>query len=129
MPNPFPFPLGAARHNNAVAAINSLVYAHLWAGAGTQVTVGNVRIDVQGTTGAGQNNLQIQINGVPSPSTIATVLINPTAVALLPPANAVRVAAQETEILRRSKSAFFDSLNDFEQNNPHIWRVTGNPSS
>jgi hypothetical protein len=27
------------------------------------------------------------------------------------------------------KSALFDSLNNFEQGNPHIWNVTGQPSS
>jgi hypothetical protein len=126
MPNPFPGG-GAALHADAVDVINALTYAPLWGGAGTIVNHGQARLDLQGYTGAGQMNLQVQVNGVGPPSTMVTVLVANTVQAVLPPSP--RSVPQQTEIVRRIKSALFDSLNAFEGGAPQVWMVTGNPSS
>ena len=116
-----------ALHNDAVSAINQLEYGELWGNAGTLVTVGQARLDMQGYTGTGQMNLQVQVNGVGAPSTMATVLVADTVQAVPPPST--RSVPQQTEIVRVIKSALFNSLNDFENASPHIWTVTGTPSS
>lgn len=126
MPGAFPGG-GAAIHNGAVAAINALVYGGLWGGAGVLVQVPAARLDLQGYTAAGQMNLQVQVNGVGPPSTLATALVANTVVAVNPPSP--RSIPQQTEIVRKIKSALFDSLRDAENANPHIYLVTGNPSS
>lgn len=129
MPGGFPGG-GAAIHAGAVSAINQMVYAGLWGGPGnlTQAVNGAARLDLQGYTGAGWMNLQVQVNGVGAPSTLATALVAPTVVAVLPPSP--RSVPQQTEIVRRIKSALFDSLRDHEGAGPdHIYNVTGTPSS
>ena len=126
MPGAFPGG-GAALHADAVTAINLLGYAGLWGGAGTLTNTQRARLDLQGYTAAGQMNLQVQVNNAPAPSTMATVLVANTVVALLPPSP--RSVPQQTEIVRVIKSALFNSLNDSEHANPHIWTVTGTPSS
>ncbi len=126
MPGPYPH-RGAAIHADAVAVINALTYGHLWGGAGTLIMLPYARLDLQGYTGAGNMNLQVQVNGVPAPSTLATVLVAPTVQAAPPPSP--RTLPQQAEIVRVIKSALFESLHDFEQGNPHIWTVTGTPSS
>jgi hypothetical protein len=126
MPNPFPGG-GAAIHNGAVAAINALVYAGLWGGAGALTNGVTARLDLQGYTATGHMNLQVQVNGVGAPSTMATALVAPTVTAVPPPSP--RSIPQQTEIVRKVKSALFDSLNDFENGVPHIYNVTGVPSS
>ncbi|HEY0169392.1 MAG TPA: hypothetical protein VGB75_20315 [Jatrophihabitans sp.] len=126
MPGAFPGG-GAAIHADAVTAINLLSYAGMWGGAGTLTNTQRARVDLQGYTAAGQMNLQVQVNGVGAPSTMATVLVATTVTAVLPPSP--RSVPQQTEIVRVIKSALFDSLNDFEHANAHIWTVTGAPSS
>ena len=118
---------GGALHTDAVTAINSLSYAGLWGGAGTLTNTQRARVDLQGYTGTGQMNLQVQVNGVGAPSTMATALVADTAQAVLPPSP--RSVPQQTEIVRVIKSALFNSLDDFENGTPHIWTVTGTPSS
>ncbi|WP_224363974.1 hypothetical protein [Hyalangium versicolor] len=128
--NPFPFPLPPATHVDAVAAINALSYANLWAAPGTQTIVGTMRVDCQGHTGTGQANLQLQVNGARGHTTVACILIDATAQSVAPrPNNATRVTAQQAEIRRVAVAAFMNSLQDFELGNPRIWRVTGTPSS
>jgi hypothetical protein len=127
MPGPYPAGTGGGIHADAVTAINSLDYGMLWGGAGTLTNTTRARLDMQGYTAAGQMNLQVQVNGVAAPSTIATVLVSPTVAAVLPPSP--RSVPQQTEITRKVKAALFSSLNDFEQGAPHIWAVTGTPSS
>jgi hypothetical protein len=125
---PGPYPGGSpAIHNDAVSAVNQLSYGELWGGAGTLVNTPNVRLDLQGYTATGQMNLQLQVNNVRAPSTLATVLVANTVTAVLPPSP--RSVPQQTEIVRVIKSALFNSLQNFEQANPHIWTVTGTPSS
>lgn len=125
MNNPFPGG-GAAIHNGAVAAINALVYGGLWGGAGVLVQVPAAHLDLQGYTGAGQMNLQVQAN-VGGASTVAAALVANTVVAVNPPSP--RSVPQQTEIVRKIKAALFDSLRDYEAGNPHIYLVTGAPSS
>lgn len=128
--NPFPFPLNNTRHDDAVAAINALGYQNLWAGAGTQTSVGTMRVDFQGLTGAGQANLQLQVNGVGGHTTVACILIEPGARSVAPVVgNAARVNAQQAEIRRVAVAAFMNSLQNFEAGTPHVWRVSGSPSS
>lgn len=126
MPGPFPGAHGAI-HGDAVACINSLVYGNLWGGAGNLVNRPAARLDLQGYTAAGQMNLQVQVNGVGPPSTVATVLVANTVTAVMPPSP--RSVPQQTEIVRKIKSALFNSLQAFEVGPPTIWTVTGNPSS
>lgn len=119
-----------ARRNDAQTAIQNLTYAHIWGGARTQTNTTHVRVDVQGLTGAGQNNIQAQINGVGAPSTVAHILVNPNAQALLIPAvSPARSIAQQAEIRRRAVGALFSSLNDYRGGNPTTYIVNGPPSS
>lgn len=126
MAGPFPGG-GAAVHNGAVAAVNALGYGGLWGGAGQLTNGGAARLDLQGYTAAGEMNLQVQVNGVGPPSTLATVLVAATVQAVNPPSP--RSIPQQVEIVRRIKAALFDSLRDFEAGNPHTYLVTGQPSS
>ena len=126
MPNPFPGAHGAI-HADAVAVIHSLVYANLWSAPGTKQNRPTARLDLQGYTAAGQMNLQVQVNGVGPPSTLSTVLVDATVIAVLPP-NPASVP-QQTEIVRRIKGALFHSLNAFETGFPRIWTVTGTPAN
>ena len=131
MPGPFPIEQYTnARHNDAKTAIHQLSYANIWAGAGTQTNTPNARVDMQGVTAAGQNNLQTQINGVGAPSTVAHILVNPNAQAQLVPAvSAARSNAQQAEIRRRSVGALLQSLVDCRGGNPTTYTVNGPPSS
>lgn len=126
MPGAFPGGHGAI-HADAVSCINQLVYGGLWGAAGNLINETTTRLDLQGYTGTGQMNLQVQVNGVGHPGTIATVLVANTVVAVLPPSP--RSVPQQTEIVRKIKSALFNSLLAFETGPPTIWNVTGVPSS
>lgn len=123
MNNPLPIG-GAGVHGGAVAVINQLDYGHLWGNAHPLIP-GHVHLDLQGYTGAGWMNLQVQVGG--GHSTVATALVAPTVQAVLTPA--ARANAQRIEIVRKIKSALVDSLHDYEVGNPHNWEVTGTPSS
>ena len=123
MNNPLPGG-GAAVHAGAVAVINQLTYGHLWGAAGGLIP-GHVHLDLQGYTGLGWMNLQVQVGG--GHSTVATALVAPTVQSVATPGP--RRNAQQIEIVRKIKSALFDSLNDYEHANPHNWDVTGTPSS
>lgn len=122
MPNPAPqFGSGSAQHSDAVQAINQLTYGALWSTPAMNPISHTVwiRIDIQNAPGGGAQNLQAQLNGLRNHSTVATVII---AGNLALAGNSI---PKQKEVLRKVKSAFFDSLNDFEQNNPHIWNVGG----
>ena len=132
MPGPYPGPYTAALHDAAVDVVNELTYVvGLWGNRGTLVPGGpnGCRLDLQGYTGAGQMNLQVQVNGMRNrdPSTIATVLVDPTAQAIAAPGP--RRDAQMIEITRKVKGALMRSLYEFEQHQPCIWLVQGAPSS
>jgi hypothetical protein len=130
LPNAFPNALTNARHTDAVNAINALDYADLWGAPGTKTSRGTMRVDLQGYTTTGEANLQLQVNGVNGNSSVAGILISPSAQSAVPNrTNGAQVAAQQAEIRRVAVSAFMDSLNNFEQGNPRFWRVTGTPSS
>ncbi|PMR68296.1 hypothetical protein [Halomonas heilongjiangensis] len=103
------------QHADAVAAINSLTDTAIWRGAGTIINQGTVRIDVQGYTGAGDLNLQAQINGVSGNSTVAAILV----AASVAEAN---IPAQHVYATRKLKNALFESMND-----GYIYRVSGTP--
>ena len=128
MPNPFPQALNPQTHGDAVICINQLTYGNLWPQhGGTLVNQPRARLDFQGYTQAGQMNLQVQVNSIGAPSTIATVLVNNTVQAVLPPDP--RSLPQQTEIVRNIKAALFNSLFAFENNAPTIWIVNGIPSN
>ncbi|UZN02996.1 hypothetical protein [Cellulomonas sp. S1-8] len=118
---------GNALYADASACIHALDYADVWGAVGLIVSIGTTRLDLQGYTATGHANLQIQRNGVPAPSTMSTVLVNPTAQAIVTPGP--RRTAQQTEILRNVKSALFRSLDAWEVGAPFIWLVAGAPSS
>jgi hypothetical protein len=118
---------GNALYADASACIHALTYPSVWGPVGQIVLIGTTRLDLQGYTGTGQANLQIQRNGVGPPSTMSTVLVDTTAQAIL--AAGPRRNAQQTEILRNVKAALFRSLDAWELLAPFIWRVTGAPSS
>ena len=103
------------QHSDAVTAINSLIDTAIWRGAGTIINHGTVRIDVQGYTGAGDLNLQAQINGVNGNSTVAAILV----AASVAEAN---TQAQHVYATRKLKNALFESMND-----GYIYRVSGTP--
>lgn len=126
MPGPFPLH-GNAQYADASACIHALDYADVWGAVGLIVSIGTTRLDLQGYTPANQANLQIQRNGVGPPSTMSTVLVDPTAQSIVTPG--ARRTAQQSEILRKVKAALFASLDAWENLAPFTWHVTGNPSS
>lgn len=103
------------QERDARLVINAIDFADVWRGAGTIVNEPLARLDVQGRTAAGEQNLQVQINGVNGNSTVAAALI----------AESVQDAstkAQQVYAVRKIKDALFSSMND-----GHIYRVTGTP--
>lgn len=128
MGNVLPFALSPRFKSDAVSCINELEYADLWGQPGPPVTnTPTMRLDLQGYTGAGQMNLQVQVNGIQGNSTVAAVLVDDTARAVPPPSP--RSLPQQTEIARKIKGALFASLFSFENQDPVIWNVTGAPSN
>jgi hypothetical protein len=123
----FPRALDAQTHGDAVICINQLVYGNLWGAPGNLQNQPRARLDLQGYTGTGQMNLQVQVNGVGRPSTIACVLVDNTVRTVPPPSP--RILPQQTEIVRNIKAALFNSLFAFENNAPVIWNVTGTPAN
>ena len=126
MPGPSPHH-GHAPYADASACIHALTYPDVWGAVGQIVSVGTARLDLQGYTAAGHANLQVQLNGVAPPSTMSTVLVNPTAQSVGTPGP--RRTAQQKEILRNVKAALFASLDAWEGHAPVIWLVAGTPSS
>ena len=104
------------QQHDAMHAIDAIDFADVWRGAGTIANVGTVRVDVQGRTGGGQQNLQAQINGIQGHSTVAAVLIADTV-------GETSIEAQRVYALRKIKNALFSSLND-----GHIYSVSGSPT-
>ncbi|PXX99260.1 hypothetical protein [Halomonas sp. LBP4] len=107
--------MNQSQHGDAVADINSLADTAIWRGAGTIINQGTVRIDVQGYTGAGDLNLQAQINGVNGNSTVAAILVAPSV-------GQANTQAQHVYATRKLKNALFESMND-----GYIYRVSGTP--
>lgn len=108
--------MNANQERDARLAINAIDFADVWRGAGTIVNQGLVRVDVQGRTGAGEQNLQVQINGVNGNSTVAAALIAESV-------QDASIEAQRVYAVRKIKDALFSSMND-----SHIYRVTGTPT-
>ena len=108
--------MNANQGNDARLAINAIDFADVWRGAGTIVNQGLVRVDVQGRTAAGEQNLQVQINGVNGNSTVAAALIAESV-------QDASIEAQRVYAVRKIKDALFSSMND-----NHIYRVTGTPT-
>lgn len=108
--------MNANQERDARLAINAIDFADVWRGAGTIVNQGLVRLDVQGRTGAGEQNLQVQINGVNGNSTVAAALIAESV-------QDASIEAQRVYAVRKIKDALFSSMND-----NHIYRVTGTPT-
>ena len=108
--------MNANQERDARLAINAIDFADVWRGAGTIVNQGLVRVDVQGRTGAGEQNLQVQINGVNGNSTVAAALIAESV-------QDASIEAQRVYAVRKIKDALFSSMND-----GHIYRVTGTPT-
>ncbi|MBQ25512.1 hypothetical protein [Alcanivorax sp.] len=108
--------MNANQEHDARLAINAIDFADVWRGAGTIVNQGLVRLDVQGRTAAGEQNLQVQINGVNGNSTVAAALIAESV-------QNANIEAQRVYAVRKIKDALFSSMND-----SHIYRVTGTPT-
>ncbi|MCE8034447.1 MAG: hypothetical protein LPK20_13240 [Halomonas sp.] len=107
--------MNQTQHGDAVTAINSLTDTAIWRGAGTIISQGTVRIDVQGYTSDGDLNLQVQINGVSGNSTVAAILVAPSV-------GEANTQAQHVYATRKLKNALFESMNDGD-----IYRVFGTP--
>lgn len=108
--------MNANQERDARLAINAIDFADVWRDAGTIVNQGLVRLDVQGRTAAGEQNLQVQINGVNGNSTVAAALIAESV-------QDASIKAQQVYAVRKIKDALFSSMND-----SHIYRVTGTPT-
>lgn len=92
------------------AVINQVTFADLGRGAGTLHTVGTARLDMQGRTGGGDANLQVQIGG----STAAAALIAASVQGITDPTNQRGVVNATISVLQQS----LDSGT--------IWSLTGN---
>lgn len=113
----------------ATRAIDELQYAQLWGppGALTPANPTLAVLSLAGYDSSGEMILRITVLNVRGANVLATVKVSPTAQATLTPGP--RRNAQEAEILRVVKSALYQSLGDFRNDDPHIWLVTGTPSS
>jgi hypothetical protein len=112
-------------YENARLAIDNLSYDKIWRTPSKKPIsqVENVRIDVQNPLSNQSQNLQAQINDIGSPSTIATILIDGNL------SNAGQSIPKQTEVVRKVRNAFFQSLADYEKKDPHIWYVSGDFSN
>jgi hypothetical protein len=89
--------------SDSETAIAQLTYQDLWRAPRTLVTQGRVRIDMQGTTGEGHRNIQIQINGLKGHSTISTALVSPEL-------STTNHEAEQRYIIRKVRHALNESL-------------------
>lgn len=105
---------------DAIRAIQQLQLADIYRAGNTIAIEHTVRIDCQGVNGAGQANLQAQLNGVHGNSTIAHVLVDAT-VGQVQAGYAQQ--AQTLYAIRQIKGAFSASLNDRT-----TWVVQGTPT-
>lgn len=117
-----------AAHN----IIGRVDYSDLGGGARSRVEDnGVVRVDRQGTTANGMQNIQVQLNGVTGASTVAAVLVPE---AFLRDSGhghqaAGRNVARHREVERNVRRALQESLNSYLSNRPAIYMLTGTPSN
>jgi len=64
-----------ANMQDATDAISQLTFADIWRLPPFRISVGTVRLDVQGAIAGGGRNWQVQINGINSPSTISAIVV------------------------------------------------------
>lgn len=90
--------------SDAENAIGQLTYHDLWRASRTLVTCGTVRIDMQGVTGDGKRNIQVQINGVRGSSTVSAALVDPEL-------STTAIESEQRYIIRKVRHALNESLN------------------
>lgn len=117
-----------AAHN----IIGRVDYHDLGGGARSNVeNMDGVRVDRQGQTTNGDQNIQVQLNGRTGASTVAAVLIPGH---LLRDSGhghqaADRNRARHREVERNVRRALQESLNSYLSNRPAIYTLTGTPSN
>ncbi|URD53706.1 CVNH domain-containing protein [Chroococcidiopsis sp. CCNUC1] len=120
-----PRPLNAQLLRSAEVVIASLRFEHLRGGASSHIVqdVGHIRIDRQGQTANGDQNIQVQVNGLRGDSTIATVLIPARYLG-----NNLNIHSQR-EVANQVRLALRRSLASFRQNRPQIYTLAGRLSN
>jgi hypothetical protein len=103
--------------------IAELLFSQLAGGSGTVIFNDVVRIDRQGQTSTGDLNLQVQINGLSSSSTIAAALIPNQYF------NGVTNPGTRAEVQRVVRSALVQSLDSLRSGHGEIFGLQGNPSN
>jgi hypothetical protein len=106
---------------DAATAFAAIQYADVWREGETIADTDTVRVDVQGaTTNPPGVNLQAQLNGVRSNSTIATALVEQQV-----RTSAGNNGADQATALQLIQNALTQSLNTLMANNPTQFAVRG----
>ena len=114
-------PPNTTMRRDAATAIGEIEYADVWREGQTIAEEGTVHLDVQGaTTNPPGVNLQVQLSGVRSNSTIATALVE----------QQVRTSAGNNRVfqdmaLNLIRQALTQSLASVRGDNPQIFEVRG----
>jgi len=123
MRNSLEWNLNNEQRQNVTEAIDALDFHELPGGAGTAVRTGQIRIDRQGQTGNNEQNIQVQVNGVNGPSTVATILIPNRYL------NNTLNDHGRAQVINRVRDALRRSFRDFIRDNPAVYRLDGHPSN
>jgi hypothetical protein len=125
MRNALRFPLNREQQRAATFLIATLSFDQLQGNARSHIVPdrGGIRIDRQGQSSNGEQNIQVQVNGVNGNSTVATVLIPDRYLG-----NNLRPESRR-EVERLVRHALYRSLGDFESNDPKIYRLAGRLSN
>ena len=134
MPNPLHNHLNRWLRAEANDTIAQLHYQDFTGGARSNVVhTNNFRIDVQGQTGQGDQNIQLQLNAPRTRmrrggTTLATVIV-PQQYLQDSGRNQNSNMYRRAEVERNVRAALLRSLNDQERDRPRIYRLIGTPSN
>jgi hypothetical protein len=103
--------------------IDGLDFHELVGGPGTAGNVGGMRIDRQGQTTNGEQNIQVQVNNVQGRSTVATVLIPNRYL------NGNLTDHNQAQVINRVRAALRQSFYQYIGGNPTIYRLDGHLSN
>lgn len=93
-----------ANRQDATDTIAQLTFADIWRLPPFRISVGTVRLDVQGAIAGGGRNWQIQVNGINGASSIAAIVVQ---------GNLATASTEERQayVQRMVRSALVQSLN------------------
>lgn len=98
-------PPNATQLSDARGVIAQLNYADIWRKPPFSIKKGTVRLDIQGGIANGGRNIQVQLNGAPSASTISGATVQGNV-------GTASTAARQEYVQRMVRNALANSLND-----------------